>query len=86
MIIGRTAAAAGRPDVAEQAWRRCEEAGDPKTAPWAALFLGAQLREQGDTDGALDAYQRAIASGHTDAAPGAMFNLGNLLKQLVVLC
>jgi tetratricopeptide (TPR) repeat protein len=81
MNIGRTASAAGRPDVAMQAWRRCEDAGASQTAPWAALFLGAQLREQGDTDGAQDAYQRAIASGDTDAAPGAMFNLGNLLKQ-----
>jgi tetratricopeptide (TPR) repeat protein len=81
MNIGRTANAAGRSDVAVQAWRRCEEAGDPQTAPWAALFLGAQLRHQGDMGGALDAYQRAIASGDTDAAPAAMFNLGNLLKQ-----
>lgn len=79
--VGRTASSTGQSDVAEQAWRRCEEADDPQTAPWAALFLGAQLREQGDTDGARDAYQRAIASGHTDAAPGAMYNLGNLLKQ-----
>jgi tetratricopeptide (TPR) repeat protein len=79
--VGRTASSTGQSDVAEQAWRRCEEADDPQTAPWAALLLGAQLREQGDTDGARDAYQRAIASGHTDAAPGAMYNLGNLLKQ-----
>lgn len=81
MNIGRTASATGRSDAAEQAWRRCEEAGDAQTASWAALFLGAQLREQGDLDGAQEAYQRAIASGDTDAAPGAMFNLGNLLKQ-----
>jgi tetratricopeptide (TPR) repeat protein len=81
MNIGRTASAAGRTDVAEQAWRRCEGTGDEQVAPWAALFLGAQLRKQGDTDAARDAYHRAIASGHADAAPGAMFNLGNLLKQ-----
>jgi tetratricopeptide (TPR) repeat protein len=79
--IGRTATAAGRPEAAEQAWRRAEETGDREAAPWAALFLGAQLRQQGDVEGAQAAYQRAIATGHADAAPGAMFNLGNLLKQ-----
>ena len=47
----------------------------------AALFLGAQLREQGDMEGAQAAYQRAIASGHKDAAPGATFQPWDLLKQ-----
>lgn len=79
--IGRTATAAGRPEAAEQAWRRAEESGDREAAPWAALFLGARLREREDTEGAQAAYQRVVASGHADAAPAATFNLGNLLKQ-----
>ena len=73
MNIGRAANTASRPKVAEQAWHRAEETGDSETAPMAALFLGAQLREQGDMEGAQAAYQRAIASGHKDAAPGATF-------------
>ena len=43
--------------------------------PWngdqalATYNRGLLLAEQGDTEGARAAYQRAIDSGHTDAAP-----------------
>ncbi len=39
------------------------------------------LGEQGDTEGAREAYQRVIDSGHPGKAPGAAFNLGALLKE-----
>lgn len=68
----------GRPDIAESALLRCEEANDPATWPVAAMLHGAGLRERGDTAAAQAAYHRAIDSGHPIAAPGAWFNLGNL--------
>jgi len=38
-------------------------------APKAAFNLGVLLREQGDAEGARDAYQKAIDSDHPDVAP-----------------
>lgn len=38
-------------------------------APKAAFNLGLLLREQGDAEGARDAYQKAIDSDHPDVAP-----------------
>jgi tetratricopeptide (TPR) repeat protein len=44
-----------------------------------AFRLGVSLEEQGDVEGAKDAYKQAIDSGDEDAAPKAAVNLGNLL-------
>jgi tetratricopeptide (TPR) repeat protein len=46
----------------------------------AAFNLGLLLESQGDAEGAKAAYQRAIDSGHRDAAPMAAFDLGILLQ------
>lgn len=45
----------------------------------ACLQLGTLLRVQADVEGAIDAYQKAIDSGHVDAAPMAARDLGLLL-------
>ncbi len=49
--------------------------------PRGEVGLGLLLEEQGDAEGAREAYQRAIDSGHPDAAAVAAFNLGNLLRE-----
>ena len=43
--------------------------------------LGVLLEDQGDVQGAKDAFQKAIDSGHADAAPTAAVNLGVLLEE-----
>jgi hypothetical protein len=51
---------------------------------WALTKLertATRLDEQGDAMGARAAYQRAIDSGHADAAPAAAYNLGNMLAE-----
>ena len=68
-----------QPYIAEQAWRKANNSGDPKAVPLAALNLGISLRERGDVEGARAALQRAADSGHADAAPMAALNLGTLL-------
>ena len=44
-------------------------------APWASLRLGLLRKQLGDAEGAAAAFERAAASGHTDAAPLATLNL-----------
>ncbi|MED7928063.1 tetratricopeptide repeat protein [Nonomuraea sp. LP-02] len=61
--------------------RRAMESPDRDQAAQAAVNLGAMLLQQGDIDGAQEAYQVAIDSDHPDAMPAAAVNLGNLLKQ-----
>ena len=57
-------------------WRsRRDAAPDPE----AAFGLATRLAEEGDIDGAREAYQVAIDSGHPDVAPRAMVDLGNLI-------
>ena len=56
----------------------------PATPTWhrgPQLNLGMLLADQGDVQGAKDAYQKAIDSGHADTAPKAAFNLGLLLEE-----
>jgi tetratricopeptide (TPR) repeat protein len=65
--------------VAEQAWRKANDSGDPNAVPLAAVNLGILLRERGDVEGARVALRRAVNSGHADAAPMAALNLGTLL-------
>ncbi len=49
----------------------------PERTPVAAMHLGMLLHRVGDAAGARDAYERAIASGHPDASPGAALGPGN---------
>jgi tetratricopeptide (TPR) repeat protein len=55
---------------------------DYPAVPLAVVALGSLLQEQGDMEGAKEAYRRAIDSGNGEAAPLAALNLGYLLKSL----
>jgi tetratricopeptide (TPR) repeat protein len=79
--VGLTAAASNNHQVAQLAWRKNEETGDPDSAPFAALYLGTLLVGQGDTKDAIAAFQRAVNSHHADAAPSAAVSLGDLHSQ-----
>ncbi len=57
------------------------DAEDADAAPVAAFNRGLLLWQQGDAEGAREAYQRAIDSGHPDAAPKAEVGLGLLLEE-----
>jgi TIR domain len=52
--------------------------GHPEAAPMEAYVRGLQLAGQGDVAGARAAYQRAVDSGHSNAAPRAMKALRDL--------
>jgi tetratricopeptide (TPR) repeat protein len=61
--VGLAAEQAGELTVAETAWRRAVEEGDPKTAPISAVLLGSLLHNRlGNLEGAIAVYQRAIDS------------------------
>jgi tetratricopeptide (TPR) repeat protein len=47
----------------------------------AAVRLGELLEKQGNVAGARVAFQRALDSGHTEAAPKAAVSLGELLEK-----
>jgi tetratricopeptide (TPR) repeat protein len=49
--------------------------------PWAAFHLGSIFDRQGEYDLAVEAYQKAIDSGHPEEAPRAAFNLGILFEE-----
>jgi tetratricopeptide (TPR) repeat protein len=49
--------------------------------PWAAFHLGSIFDRQGEYDRAVEAYQKAIDSGHPEEAPRAAFNLGILFEE-----
>jgi tetratricopeptide (TPR) repeat protein len=66
--------------VAERIWRTVAGGSSTYSAE-AAFNLGALLYEQGDIEGARAAYQRAIDSDHSDAAPMAATNLGIVLAE-----
>ena len=66
--------------TAERVWRTVA-GGSSRYSPEASFNLGALLEEQGDTEGARGAYQRAIDSGHSEHAPRAEIMLGKLLKK-----
>jgi tetratricopeptide (TPR) repeat protein len=51
---------------------------DPETA----LGLAAKLEEQGDIDGAREAYRQAANSGHPEHGPVAARNFGRLNERL----
>jgi tetratricopeptide (TPR) repeat protein len=48
-------------------------------SPRKAIELGNSLRRAGDVEGARQAYQRAIDSGHDQAAPAGEWSTGALL-------
>jgi tetratricopeptide (TPR) repeat protein len=60
-------------EEARIAYENAAAAGHPEASPIAAFHLGALLAENGDLDGARDAYQRAVSFGTaqnmTAAAP-----------------
>jgi len=64
-----------RDEIAIQAWRQAASSEDTRAAPRAAFCLGTLLEKQGDMQGAKDTYQKAIDSGHANAAPAAAFAL-----------
>jgi tetratricopeptide (TPR) repeat protein len=49
--------------------------------PWATFHQGSTFDRQGAYDLAVEAYQRAIDSGHSDVASRARLNMGVLLEQ-----
>jgi ATP-binding cassette subfamily B protein len=51
------------------------------TEAWATFHRGTIFDRQGNYDLAVEAYQRVIASGHSEAAPRAAFNLGILFEE-----
>ena len=57
------------------------ESGDAQTAATAATQLGDLLKEQGDRDGAREAYRKAMESGDAQTAATAATQLGDLLKE-----
>jgi tetratricopeptide (TPR) repeat protein len=59
-------------------WARRKAAPDPE----AAFSLGTRLAEEGNIDGAREAYRQAANSGHPEYAPVAARNLGHLNEQL----
>lgn len=81
VAIGQAAKRDGRLQVAEQAWRAAEEAEDPESAAFGALYLGSLLAGQGRTGDARSAYERAISHWKTQAGPVAAFDLGYMLKE-----
>ena len=52
-----------------------------EAAPMAAIGLGELLADEGDVQGAKDAFQKAIDSGHPNAALAAAAGLGMLADQ-----
>jgi len=68
--------------IATQAWRKAARSGHADAAPEAANDLGGLLADQGDVQGAKDAFHQAIDSGHADATPRASYNLGLLLRRI----
>lgn len=74
----------GAPDVplATESLRRAIDSGHPEAAPEAMLVLGVLRAQNGDTDGAAEAWSAASESGHGDHAPNADYNLGRLHQNL----
>ncbi|WP_133878332.1 tetratricopeptide repeat protein [Paractinoplanes brasiliensis] len=70
--IGVNAYLRGEAEVAVQALRKAALSGHPD-APFAAVALGIVLSEQGDRQGAKEAYQMAQANG---VVPGYQLDLG----------
>jgi hypothetical protein len=63
-------------------YRVAVRSGDAKNGPRAAFDLGLLLHLNGDAAAAPEAYQRAIDSGHPDAASSAALNLGEMPDEL----
>lgn len=80
MSVGLTAYLRSDLTGAEHIWRYLAE-GSSTYSTEAVFNLGISLAEQGNPDGAREAFQRAIDSDHPDVAPMALGNLGNLLAQ-----
>jgi tetratricopeptide (TPR) repeat protein len=78
--LGVTAYLRNDPTTAGRIWRNVA-GGSSTYSGEVAYYLGILLKEQGDTEGAREAYQEAIDSGHPDAASKAMNNLGVLLEE-----
>lgn len=57
-----------RPDQAEALLERAVEAGEPSEIPRAACYLALSRVAQGNVDGAIDAYEAAIAAERQDPA------------------
>jgi tetratricopeptide (TPR) repeat protein len=66
--------------IASTGGRKAASSGHADAAPRAAVGLGMLLADQGDVQGAKDAFQEALDSGHADAAPRAAVGLGVLLE------
>src|SRR5215217_6519423 len=49
--------------------------------PWATFHRGSIFDNQGEYEGAVQAYQQVIDSGYPEAAPRAAFNLGILFEE-----
>ncbi|MBA2344358.1 MAG: tetratricopeptide repeat protein [Rubrobacter sp.] len=78
MSVGLTAYLRSDLTGAEHIWRYLAE-GSSTYSTEAVFNLGISLAEQGNPDGAREAFQRAIDSDHPNAAPRAALNLGALL-------
>lgn len=83
---GRELESKGNLTAARISYQAAIRTGDPNYAPRAAHRLGHLLQQEGDTEGALAAYQQAIDSGHRKEArlaEGAQaLLLGIVLQQL----
>src|SRR5215213_7211580 len=53
-----------------------------ETEPWATFHRGSIFDRQGEYARAVEAYQRAIDSEHSEWAPKAAFDLGVLFEQM----
>ena len=71
-----------KPEAAVAATRKAATECMSEYAAPAAFHLGILLMQLGDTDGARNAYQLAIDTGHTNWAPMAADDLGDLLAEL----
>jgi tetratricopeptide (TPR) repeat protein len=63
-------------------WRAWSKDAPGERDPVAALSLGKRLTEEGDIEGAREAYRQAANSGHPEYAPVAARNLGQLNQQV----
>jgi tetratricopeptide (TPR) repeat protein len=65
-----------------KAFWRARKADPGERDPEAAFNLGTRLEEQGDIDGAREAYRQVANSGHPEYGPVAARSLGHLNERL----
>jgi len=78
---GRELQGAAKHKDAVAVFEQLAKSGDPNFVGPASYALARSWEQLGNPTGAINAYQRAVAAGHRDAAAAAAYSLGKLLAR-----